>query len=248
MVALLFTLSTSIWIWKIIFANFLLGILVFATSFLLYKQLTNAKPNVWLIFAFLLLLASQYQSTTIKPLTSLTKQEEVIKIQRLKEYPPTYVQFDSKTLWIPAAHWLEGRRESVILMHLGQNVAEVLDPNLYFFSNHPRERVGVDEFEKFSYLLLPFFLYGTYLFIKEKRWLVLSYALILLLLLTLIGNNNPLGPFSLLPFFVVTISYGMQKTYETMKYFSPWIRYTSLVLFLLVFSLVLVQLISYELA
>lgn len=245
---LFFVLVTSIWFWKIFLAHFLLGVLIFTSSFLLFKRSSQKLHLTFVLIVYCSLFIFQYTTTSTKPLTSLTKQEEVIQIQRIKEYPPGYIPIGSKTVWIPAAHWLEGRKETIAVRHMGQNLAEVLDPNFYFFSNHPRERVGVDEFEKFSYMLLPFFLYGVYLFIHEKKWIVLSCALIPLLLLTFIGNNNPLGPFSLLPFFVVAISYGLKKVYEKMKHVSSRVRYSSLVLFLLIYSLVLLQLISYELA
>ncbi len=39
-----------------------------------------------------------------------------------------------------------------------QNLLRTLDVNLYFFGNHPRERAGISEFEKFSFLFLAFFI------------------------------------------------------------------------------------------
>ncbi len=239
---------TSIWIWKILTTNLFLGILVLTSSIFLCKLSNRKRNNVLYFILFTLLLIFQYKTTSIKTLHSLTKQEEVLQIQRLKEYPPVYIPIGSKAIWIPAAHWLEGREESVVLMHMSQNFAEVIDPNFYFFANHPREWVGVDEFEKFSYVLLPFFLYGVYLSVKEKRWIIIGSALMPLFLHTIIGNNNPLGSFSLLPFFIVTISRGLKEAYEYIKHFSLSVRYTSLAIFLLIFSLVLLQLISYEMA
>ena len=96
--------------------------------------------------------------TKYESLTLLNNDQIRIKDMRLKSYPPVYLTFDTKTLWIPVAHWFEERKESIAFFRILKNVSETVDLNLYFFANHPRERVGYNEFEKFPYIFIPAFL------------------------------------------------------------------------------------------
>lgn len=90
-----------------------------------------------------------------------------------------------------------------------QNLLRTLDVNLYFFGNHPRERAGIREFEKFSFLFLPFFILGLLKAVKIFPWQLSISLLIPLLELSIIGEDNPVGPFILSPFFSVTIAIGL---------------------------------------
>ncbi len=166
-----------------------------------------------------------------------------MQIQRIKEYPPTYIQFGSKTLWIPAAHWFEERKETIVLKHMEENLFEVLDPNLYFFANHPRERIEVTEFEKFPYILLSFFLYGIYVLFKKNRLLITLTSILPFVLFAFIGSNNPFGPFIFIPIIVCSITVGLQETFQLIKT-SKYQKYF-VSGFLVVYLFILIQVYSY---
>jgi hypothetical protein len=60
---------------------------------------------------------------------------------------------------------------------LEQNLFYSLDPNLYFFASHPRERAEVGEFDKYPWVLLPFFIVGLFLVIQYRYLVVITYLI-----------------------------------------------------------------------
>ncbi|MDO8573679.1 MAG: hypothetical protein Q7R77_02915 [Candidatus Daviesbacteria bacterium] len=102
-----------------------------------------------------------------------------------------------------------GNKPEYMFYKFEQNLLRSMDLNLYFFGSHPRERSGIREFEKFSFLFLPFFIFGLLRLVKFSPWQLGTSLFIPLLVLAIIGQDNPIGPFSLLPFFSVTIAVGM---------------------------------------
>lgn len=185
-------LFLNLWLWKIISINLLIGLLVITASIL------RGKKGAFLL---LILLVIQLKTTNIVPLTKLTENEIVIQIQRMREYDNPRI-----------AHIIEERPESIIFTKLERNFSIVIDPSFYFFANHPRERAGIAEFEKFPYILLPFFIYGFYKLVKKKRYLfILLFLFVPLTLISIIGLDNPMGPFSLFPFIIITSNEGIIK-------------------------------------
>lgn len=221
MISLLISLLANLWIYKIFAINFFLGILVFLATVLLIK---NSK---FFLFLFVPLLFFQIQTTNRPSLTAISNDDRRVIDMRLRSYPPKFLRL---------GYWLEERKESLFFNRVATNLFENIDPNLYFFSNHPRERVGIREFEKFPYILLPFFLLGVLNFVSKKNklfWLI-SF-LIPLTILAIIGNKNNFGPFSLFPFMAVSINEGLKK-----------LQTKHLKIFFIVLVLVLIQIISYE--
>jgi hypothetical protein len=133
------------------------------------------------------------------------------------------------------ANWFEQRKETISIYKIGKNFSEVIDPNLYFFANHPREKAGAKEFEKFSYILLPIFILGLFE-LKKRHLKYLILTLSPIVFISIIGNNSPLGPFSLFPFFTIIISLGLKKFLLNRKF---------LIFKLIIFLLVFIQTISY---
>jgi len=223
MISLLISLFANLWIYKIFAVNFLLGILILITTILLFKN------NKLFLLLFIPILFFQIQTTNIASLTAISNDDRRVIDMRLRAYPPKFLRF---------GYWLEERKESIIFNRVAINFFENMDPNLYFFANNPRQRVGIKEFEKFPYVLLPFFLLGVLDCIQKKNkmfWLISFLAP--LIVLSIIGNRNNFGPFSLFPFFVVSINEGLKKLQN--KHFKIFIV-------VLVLVLVLVQIISYE--
>lgn len=221
MISLLISVFANLWIYKILAVNFLLGILILITTILLLKN-----KKLFLLF-FVPVLFFQIQTTSKTSLTAISNDGRRVIDMRLRAYPYKFLRL---------GYWLEERKESIVFNRLTTNLFENLDPNLYFFANSPRQRVGIKEFEKFPYVLLPFFLLGIFDFVSKKNklfWLI-SF-LVPLITLSIIGNKNNLGPFSLFPFFAASIYEGLKKLQN--KY---------LKIFIVVLVLVMVQIISYE--
>ena len=204
-----FVLLANFWIWRILFNSVPLGLLVLASSIFLYLSFKRNSKKYFFAFLvlFSLLLIFQWKTTSEESLVELSNDEQRVQQMRLKEYPP---------IRISIAHWFENREESIAFFRILENFSETIDPNLYFFANHPRERIGINEFEKFPYIFLPLFFYGLVLSVAERRKLVLGMSFILpVVLISIIGHKNQLGPFSLFPFLAVSITHGLELLFQT---------------------------------
>lgn len=223
MIGLLISLFANLWIYKIFVANFLLGVVILLATILLLKN------NKFFLLLFIPILLFQIQTTNKTSLTAISNDDRRVIDMRLRAYPYKFLRL---------GYWLEERKESIIFNRVVTNFFENMDPNLYFFSNHPRQRVGIKEFEKFPYVLLPFFLLGVFDFVSKKNKLLwLISFLVPIIVLSIIGNRNNLGPFSLFPFFAISINEGLKK-----------LQNKHLKIFFVVLVLVLIQIVSYEIS
>ena len=214
-VLLCLILFGNFWIWKAFSFSFPIFILLVGASLLAYRFIKGKGKLLGFLFFFVLIVFSQWKTTAPTSLTVLLNDDIRLRDQRLKEYPPVFIKVGSKTLWIPAAHWFEGRKETIAVFRLAKSFSEVIDPNLYFFANHPRERVGVSEFEKFPFILFPFFFVGILTTVGSRRFRPYFLSLIItILLLSLFGNKNELGPFALFPYIVSLSSIGGEYLIE----------------------------------
>jgi len=81
-----------------------------------------------------------------------------------------------------------------------------IDPNFYFFANHPNERSGIQEVERFNFYLWPVFVIGLLLLATESWFVVLfAYALAFATFI----NWEETGPMVIFPFIVVMITRGI---------------------------------------
>lgn len=236
----------NVWIWKILLNNIFVGaLLLLATLFFVLRVFNNKYSKIFIVL-FTSIIVIQINSTNINSLTHLDNYDIYVRDTRLSEYPPVHLTIFGKTVWIPAAHWIEGRKESVAFFRLLDNFSEVADPNLYFFANHPRERVGFEESEKFPFIFLPVFLYGTIFLIRKCPKKILFVTLLIpIFILTLVGHNNKFGSLSLFPFITASTTFGFINSYKqlrTAKKYKVWIS-----VFIILFLIVLVQSITYEL-
>lgn len=196
-------LFANVWIWKIFSFSLLLGVLIIASSISLLIYFEKNK-KAFLAIAFILLIFVFAKSFPQTVNLSFNEQEKLLEIQRVKEYPPITL--------LPVAHWLEERPETITVYKFTQNLSLVLDPNLYFFANHPRERAAYSEIERFTYILLPFFVYGIFLLISKKKYLFLIlFSGIPLLVYSITGLNKNVEPLLFFPFFIVTIYSGITE-------------------------------------
>ena len=191
------------WIWTVQKTNSTIFVLLLTTTLLTFLSNIKPKTRPILLLSFFLLFVFQYQTTHRTKITTISPLEKDLRARRLNYYP----QF--KHLSLP--WWIEGRPENQAIHHLKQNFFSVLDQNIYFFTYHPRENNSLDIYPKFSFLLLPFFLMGLFRLIKQKQYFPLYLALTVILLVTVIGNKNPLGTFALFPLITFSIYKGVLK-------------------------------------
>ena len=95
------------------------------------------------------------------------------------------------------------------LTKLQGNFFANLDPNLYFFSSHPRERGGIEEFNKYLPIFLPFFIIGFLYLIYNPKTKLIIYIAAILLLSSFISPNFKLGPILVLPIINYLITLGL---------------------------------------
>ncbi len=204
-------------------------LLVLATT--IVSILFSQKRRILTVLVLLLCLF-QYFQITKTPLVSNSPVHQVEIKHNLAAYPP---------LPLPVAYWFEQKDITQKIFALSLRSGEVLSPSLYFFSNHPRERAGYREFEKFQYVLLPFFIYGLFsLFRKKKHYLLFILFVPGFILFTLFGNRGEAGPFLFFPFIASLTFYGLREFFPK--------RNKALIAFLVVFVLVTIQTYAYTIS
>ena len=233
-------LLLSPWTWRLVFENALIGIFVVVVSFLFYKKQKWLDGKI-LLSLLVILLVVQYKTTDKQPLSALGDSQKFVQQQRLHIYPPTFYQVFGHYIWFYPANWFEESRFSIWVNRIQQNFSEVVDPGLYFFANHPRQRVGFDEFEKFPYVFLPFFVFGILKLERRFCWQKGLFVLLPIFLVSFVGHRNQYGPIGLFPFIVVVCATGMNAF---VKRFAG--RQSLKVLLLVFLSLVFLQVMSYE--
>lgn len=204
---------SNFWIYKILDENLLIGILLVVISFLII-----VKPKqIYILFTCLLiLLFFQFQTTHVKSLTLLDNDEQRVQQERIRSYPPTYVNVFSKTLWFKPEIWIEQNNFIVAISRIERNLFNTLDINQYFFAGFPRNNPS--DFQKYIFITLPIFAIGIFELLKKKQY-VLLFLIFLIPIITLafIGYDNQLGPFSLFPFFIIAIFSGFELLIERLK-------------------------------
>lgn len=95
------------------------------------------------------------------------------------------------------------------LNKIERNLFYNLDPNLYFFAAHPRERLKVNEFEKFPAIFLPFFLVGFFVFFKKPSKKI-TLSMVLALVLNAFLSPEPPGPIFMYPVITYFIFKGAE--------------------------------------
>lgn len=206
---IIFFVLANYWIWRIAKSNLFLSIGICILTLLLFR-ITNFKLvkeiSVVLFFLFLILLSvfliKKYPYSAI---TTLNPTEQNIFLSRHNYLATglgalylnkvgTFIYTDVWTSW--------GKYQ--------QNLFYNWDPNLYFFSSHPLERTGVDEFSKFSSLLLPFFIIGLiYFSVIGINKVFVIYFLIASIASGFINPNSIAGGILFFPILCIVITNGL---------------------------------------
>lgn len=197
------------WFWRIVKINVWIALFVLLAFLAVLYSRKFSKLGFFSVFFMIILLVFQLKTTRKTDFFYLDNDQQRVQQVRLSEYPPIKIDLGGKTIWLPVGYWLEGRPESIAFYRAKQNFFELVDSNLYFFANHPRERVGVEEFEKLPYIFLPFFIAGLLVQANKKNWWhYLCFLILPVLILTFWGNVSALGPFLLFPFLIISVFDG----------------------------------------
>ncbi len=94
-----------------------------------------------------------------------------------------------------------------------RNLFQGLDPNFYFFANHPRERAGILEKEKFSWFFLIPFLAGLYWQFKQKFFWGFGYFFLVLGTISVFQDIDRFVIY-LFPFVFLSIILGIWKIFK----------------------------------
>ena len=213
---------TKSWVEKIFFFNFWLGVSIILVSLLLIliSEIESKYYKLLFLVIYSLVLFFQFQTTDRVSLFSLDTNQQILQQQRLTEYPQPHFNLLKNRIYLFMANIFELRKESIVIRNLQINLAQIIDPNFYFFANHPREVIGIPNIEKFFFLLIAPFFIGFYFLIKDFRQYKFVFISLItpIILLTIIGHNNHLGPFSLIPVMMLTITLGILKVIRPHKF------------------------------
>lgn len=213
MIILLILTAANYWVWQILANNFILGatlLLIELGLFVLItqKNLKKAYRNTILLSGLILLtlgiifVRANFDRTllTISPTEiSVLSQRHAYLAEGLgRIFTNRYV-----------LHYYKDY--SMAVGKYERNIFYSLDPNLYFFRSHPREKAGIDEYDKYSPLFLPLFVLGIFyliLYSKVYRFLLL-YFIIALLATGLTSPYYKLGPVLMFPFVNMILYLGL---------------------------------------
>lgn len=208
-----FILLANNWIWKVFSQNFLIFIAIIFESIILSLIFFKKLSKKWLILfwvMFFLIIFLQIKTSLPQSLTLLDNDEQRIKQERLKFYNPSNHYLRVIFYRLDLRDHLEGDF-NIATFRILRNFFETIDPNVYFFAGHPRERVWANDFKKFPFILILPFLLGIYKLFSSKNMLVYLYLGISILILSFIGHKNILGSFILFPVIILTIFVGINS-------------------------------------
>lgn len=123
-----------------------------------------------------------------------------------------YMLNENSSFYPPAVGRIFHNKVTLAINKIQQNLFDILDLNLYFFATHPRERLGVKEFEKYPFFLLPFFIIGIFNLFKERSPVTFGYGIFALFTSSVTSQSYPFGPILIIPILNISILLGLLKT------------------------------------
>lgn len=213
----LFVIILNPWFWLIIQRNFLAGLLSFSLSLAVFLYFWQVKSKA--LFLLLVLLSITLFFLAFKEaFDESIFNSSALDIQQYNKRHEFYAKSLGKiyTNRFSLAYF---KYFNLPLNKLQSNFFSNLDPNLYFFASHPRERLGIDEFEKYLQIFLPFFLWGFFYICYKRFTKSLIYIVIILLISSIISSFYNLGPILLFPVinFIITVGFITSLRYLTKK-------------------------------
>jgi len=198
----------NFWIWRVIKEELLFGLMTILLSVLLILIDAKFDKKGFLIFSSFLLFVS-YQLIT----QGFDENLKLVSAEDLRKLEGRHGYFaDSLGILFQNKYTLRSYKD--FYPHLNsyqENIFNSLSPNLYFFSNHPRERERVEEFAKYpSILVIPFLLGLIYIFVfHSSKYLIVGYLIFASLVSGFIKQTFPFGPILFFPLINLLITRGI---------------------------------------
>lgn len=210
---LLILTAANYWVWQIFSNNLILGIILLVIELELFILITqkDLKRNyvIALSISVLLLLAlnaillrdkfDQILLTTSPTEVNILDERHGYLAEGLgKIFTNRYVLHYYKDYSMATGKYL-------------RNVFYSLDPNLYFFRSHPREKAGIDEYNKYSPIVLPLFVIGVlFLTVHFRKYkFLIIYSIPAILFTGFISPNYKLGPLLMFPLVNIILYLGL---------------------------------------
>lgn len=207
------------WWWVIIKRNFGVGLLVFALSLVVFTYFWQIKSRK--LFLLLLTLTTVLFFIAVREaFDESIFRLSALDIQQINKRHEFYASGLGK-IYTNRFSLTYFKEYNLPLYKLQRNFFANLDPNLYFFASHPRERLGIEEFKKYSLIFLPFFLIGILYCIYVKLSKILIYFVAISLLSSIVSPKYNLGPILFFPFINLTITIGILLSLKRgLRYFN----------------------------
>lgn len=195
------------WWWVIIQRNILVGLLVFSLSLVVFVYFFQSQSRI-LLLLLSILTAILFFISIGEAFDESIFRNSALDIQQLNKRHEFYANGLGKvyTNRISLTYF---NKFNLPLSKLQSNFFGNLDLNLYFFASHPRERLGVEEFEKYLPIFLPFFLLGFLYIIYVPLSKILIYLIAISLVSSVFSPNYNLGPVLFFPIINFMITIGL---------------------------------------
>lgn len=204
-------LITSFWFWKVITTSLLLTLILVALSNVIYIMNIKNGGKKLITFAVVLPLFAFFISLSQNIDSNILLETGVEKDIQIKRY--RYLAADLGKVYRNRLGVFWHKEIELPVRKYQSNLFQIMDLNSYFFASHPRERGGVEEFEKFSPFLLPFFVAGIAIFIFKNKFNFL-FAIGMAVASAFVRPNYPLGPVLIFPVLLVSISLGIRYFFK----------------------------------
>lgn len=205
----------SPWLWFIVQKNFLISLLILGLDLVVFLYFSQKRSKM--LFFFLLILTIISVFITVKNGFDYSIfRNSALDIQQLNKRHEFYAHGLGK-IYTNKIVLTYVKDFNLPLYKLQRNFFSNLDINLYFFASHPRERIGVGEFEKYLPIFLPFFLLGFLYIIYKPILKILLYLLFVSLTSAVISPYYNMGPILFFPIFSVIITIGLLLSLRKFK-------------------------------
>lgn len=203
LLVLLFVIILNPWWWVIIQRNPLVGILVFSLSLIIFLYFWKIESKK-LFFLLITLTMTLFFIAVREAFDESIFRKSALDIQQYYKRHEFYAQGLGR-IYTNRISLTYFKDFNLPIYKLQRNFFANLDPNLYFFASHPRERIGIEEFEKYSPLFLPFFLVGFLYIICKPLPKILIYIVVISIISSIVSPKFNLGPllfFSIINFMI----------------------------------------------
>lgn len=205
----------NFWIWKVIKGDLFLGAILILLS-LMFVYLTEIKFNkkkILFFLLFLLIVSYQIIISGFDPGLKTVAPEQEKQLGERHGYFAINLGNFFQNKYVLRFY----KDVNPYLSTYQSNVFNSLSLNLYFFSNHPRERQKVGEFPMYPAVFIAPFLVGLVYFLSRSCYMVTGYLIFALLITGLIRQNYIFGPVLLFPLINLLITIGCLKTFKVVK-------------------------------